>query len=703
MIPVFLSANPSLARWVEFGADGTVRIAFGKVEYGQGAMTALAQIGAEELDVDWTRARVEEPATGSTPDEFLTVGSMSVEMSGPGVRLACAEVRALFLDHAARTLGCSRDDLSIEDGAVLRGGRPTGLTYWTMAGDVDLDVAPTGEVEPKSPDGYRIVGRSKPRLDLGPKLFGAAFIHDVLPENVLHARVLRQPGAKAKLKSLNEAAIKKAAGGDVEIFREGEFVAVLSPSEAAAGAALDAAVLGAQWDDARIFDTALSDAASLRDLPAETFETGAPKPEPSNRRRVTAVYSKPYIAHGSLGPSCGVAEWRDGKLTVWTHAQGVYPIRATIAGGLGLALDEVDVHHMQGPGNYGHNGSDDAAFDAAFLALRHPGRPVRVQWRREDEFAYAPVGPAMRIALSAELDAAGRIADYTAELWSPPQTNRGRAIAETAIPPVERKVPADAVMPPWRQGARFSGAVLNATPSYDIEATRVTEHAISAPPVRTSSLRGLGGPPNEFAGECFVDELAHAAGEDPLRYRLAMLSDPRARAVLERAAELGGWDGRWEAGTGRGLGLAFCIHRNRGAYVAQVAEVEVDVDVRLTHVWCVADAGLIVNPDGARNQIEGGIVMAASWALKEQVRLGETGIESTTWDDYPILRFDEVPQITIELIDRPHEPAMGIGEISSGPAMAAIGNAVAHALGARIRDLPFTRERIAASLLSEND
>lgn len=698
MIPIFLNANPSLARWVSFEPEGKVLIAFGKVEYGQGTMTALAQIGAEELDVDWSRVRVEEPATGSTPDEFLTVGSMSVEMSGPGVRVACAEVRARFLDHAAKVLDCAREELSIADGAFLLDGAPTGLTYWTMAKDVDLDVAPTGEVTPKNPDDYHIVGQSKTRFDLEPKLFGAAFVHDLMPENCLHARVLRQPGAEAKLKSLNEAAIRKAAGADIEMFRDGEFVAFLSSSEAAVQAALEAAVLHAEWQDARTRDPALSEATSLRDLPAETFETGAPKPEPSNRRRVTAVYSKPYIAHGSLGPSCGVAVWRDGKLTVWTHAQGVYPIRATIAGGLGLELEQVEAHHMQGPGNYGHNGSDDAAFDAALLALRHPGRPVRVQWRREDEFAYAPVGPAMLISLTAELDAAGRIADYTAELWSGPQTNRGRAIAEAAIPPVERKV--TDVAPPWVRGARFSGAVLNATPSYDIETTRVTEHAISQPPVRTSSLRGLGGPPNEFASECFVDELAEAAGEDPLRYRLAMLSDPRARAVLERVGEMADWTRRWEAGTGKGLGIAFCIHRNRGAHVAIAAEVDVETEVRVRHIWCAADAGLIVNPDGARNQIEGGIIMAASWALKEQVRLGAAGIETTTWDDYPILRFDEVPGIDIDLIDRPHEPAMGIGEISSGPTMAAIGNAVAHALGARIRDLPFTRERIAQTLLS---
>jgi CO/xanthine dehydrogenase Mo-binding subunit len=324
-----------------------------------------------------------------------------------------------------------------------------------------------------------------------------------------------------------------------------------------------------------------------------------------------------------------------------------------------------------------------------------------VQWRREDEFAHAPVGTAMSIDLSAQLNASGRIADYTAEIWAGPHTNRGRAIAERALPERPRSTSAPAAVPgvSMRGGFRFSGAVLNATPPYTIETTRVKEHFIQRPPLRTSSLRGLGGPPNEFASECFIDELAEAAGADPLQYRLAMLADPRARHVLERAAALAGWSSRGPTGAGIGLGLAFCVHRNRGALVSVAARVEVEREVLVRNVWCVVDAGLIINPDGAKNQLEGGIVMATSWALKEEVKLGETGIASTTWDTYPILRFSEVPEIEIELVHAPDKPAMGLGEISSGPTMAAIGNAVAHALGARIRDLPLTRERVAAALL----
>jgi CO/xanthine dehydrogenase Mo-binding subunit len=694
MIPATLAGNNSLDRWVAFGPGETVRILFGKVEYGQGNMTALAQIGAEELDVDWSRVIVEEPATGAAPDEGLTVGSMSIEMSGASVRQACAEVRQVFLDTAAQKLGCAVSELTFFDGAVLRGGDVTGLSYWTL--DVDLKRPATGEVLPKKPADYRIVGQSLPRRDLAPKLFGAAFIHDLVPDGVVHARVLRQPGSSAKLVSLDESAIRKRAGAPIEIFREHEFVAFLSDSEAAAEAAVIEGDRIAHWSGAR--ESVDTEAQALLTLPQETFEVGAAKGEPSNRRRITATYAKPYIAHGSMGPSCGLALWMDGRLTVWTHAQGVYPLRAMIAAGLAIPAEQIDVHHLQGPGNYGHNGSDDAAFDAALLALRHPGRTIRVQWRREDEFAHAPVGTAQVMTLTAELDPSGRIADYTCEVWSGPHTNRGRAIAERALPKRDTPpAPPPAAMAA-RPGFRFSGALLNATPSYDIAAARVVEHAITRPPVRTSSLRGLGGPPNEYAGECFVDELAEASGADPLAYRLAMLSNPRSRHVLSRLAELSSWEKRGAVGTGRGLGLAFCIHRGRGAFVACAADVSVDKDVRVNKVWCVADAGLIVNPDGAKNQIEGGIVMAASWVLKEQAHKG--GVPAQTWDDYPILRFDEVPEVEIELVHAPEHPAMGIGEISSGPAMAAIGNAVAHALGTRIRDLPFTREKVAAALLT---
>ena len=693
MIPQTLQANPSLDRWVSFPAAGKVRVAFGKVEYGQGVMTALAQIAAEELDVRMDQLDVVRAATVAVPDEGATVGSMSIEMSGASIRMAASEVRALFAAEAARRLGCAASEIDVHDGAFLRGEAATGLDYWALAPAIDLKRAPTGDVASKSPDRYRLLGTSAARLDLPPKMFGAAFIQDMVPDGMLHARVLHQPGSNARFVSMNEAAIRKAAGDDIDILRDGDFIAFLSKSERAVSLAIVAAETHVQWRDARVVAPELSEPATLTSLPVAPWSDGTPPPEASNRRRHKASYGRPFIAHGSIGPSCGVAKFENGAITVWTHAQGVYPLRMLLARVTKLPLENIQVEHMQAAGCYGHNGSDDAACEAAAIALRRPGAPVRVQWRREDEFAYAPVGSGMQIEMTGELDASGRLVDFTTEIWSAQHIGRGSALVERALDP------AFAPPPPPTLSAGFSGGRLNAVPSYDIAVKRVTEN-VFIPPVRTSSLRGLGGPVNTFAGECFVDELAEVAGRDPLAWRLDMISDPRGRAVLERLGTLCNWDGRGAGGSGVGMGIAYDRHRDRGALVAVAVALTADEEVRLTRMWCVADCGLVINPDGAKNQIEGGMIMAASWALKEQVKLGGDGILSRVWDDYPILRFSEVPPVEVELIDRPHEAALGTGEISLGPTMAAIGNALAHALGTRIRTLPYTRERLAQALLA---
>jgi CO/xanthine dehydrogenase Mo-binding subunit len=697
MIPPMLAANPQLDRWVSFPAEGRARIAFGRMEYGQGIATSLAQMAADELDLAFAQLDVVHAATGEIPDEGLTVGSMSTEMSGWAIRAACAEVRALFLAAAAQRLGCAAEELDVRDGAFVKGGRPTGLDYWRLSGAVDLARPATGEAPLKTPDRFSRMGESQPRLDLPAKVFGQAFLHDIALPGMRHARVLRQPSPGARLAGVDEAAIRRAVP-DADILVEGDFVAVICATEPQAVRAHAAAERAARWDDAREIDPALAEPLAFKDLPHQTFEAGAERQEGSNRRRISASYAKPYISHGSLGPSAGIAQYDGEQLTLWTHNQGVYPMRALAARITGLSPEDIHVVHAQGPGCYGHNGADDPPIDAAIIAVRRPGAPIRVQWRREDEFGYAPVGTAMLMELTAELDPSGRLVDYTAEIWNTPHTGaRGTAVAESALPGYRPPPVAPQRLMP--DGTRFSGGLLNALPSYDIAQTRTVEHVIDPPPIRTSSLRSLGGAPNTFAGESFVDELAEAAGQDPLAYRLSMLADPRARAVLERLAQMCGWSKRWDAGTGRGLGIAYDRHRNRGAYVGCAAELTVDTDVRLTRLWCVCDGGLIVNPDGAKNQLEGGMIMAASWALKERVQLGGSGIASLTWGDYPILRFSEVPPIEIELLNTRDARPMGLGEVSQGPVMAAIGNAVAHALGARIRDLPMTRDRIAAALL----
>jgi CO/xanthine dehydrogenase Mo-binding subunit len=405
-----------------------------------------------------------------------------------------------------------------------------------------------------------------------------------------------------------------------------------------------------------------------------------------------------HIAHASVAPSCGLALCRDWGLTVWTHSQGVYPLRAALARTLGLDPSAITVKHVEGPGCYGHNGADDAAADAAVVAMRRPGRPVRVRWRRDEEFGFEPVSPAMVVRVAAALDAGGRPADWTTEVWSGRHSSRpggGGNLLAAEAPPDPPSVPA-AVESPDPPGA----GTRNGEPLYGFLAKRIVHHLVAETPVRTSSLRGLGGTLKVFAIESFVDELALRVGTDPVDYRPALLSGARARAVVARAAEMARWQTGLPAGSGCGRGIGFARYKNLAAYVAIVAEVETDRELRLAKVWCAADGGLVVNPDGARNQLEGRIVQAASWALKEGVRLDGGGIVARDWEGYPVLRFSEVPEITVELIEPTADrPPLGIGEAAGGPTVAAIGNALAHALGIRLRDLPLSRERVVAALI----
>jgi CO/xanthine dehydrogenase Mo-binding subunit len=434
-------------------------------------------------------------------------------------------------------------------------------------------------------------------------------------------------------------------------------------------------------------------------------------------RVVEARFSRPFLTYGSIGPACALAEFKDGALKVWSHSQGPGVLRDWLARTLGLDASpsplspasgggtgrgHVTVLHRHGAGAYGHNTADDAAFDAAFIAMRMPGRIVRVQWSREDEFLSAPISTAMAVELRAVLDADGRPADWTIELWSPPHAQRpgmnGNAnlIGAEALPnPPAMKELND--VPDERGG----GATRNAYAIYDLPRHRLIHHLLPQVPLRTSSLRGLGAWINVFAIESFIDELAEIASEDPVSYRLSLLSDPRARRVVETAAQMSGWFDHRNFPEGRARGFGFGRYKNIAAFAAVVAEVEVDEEVRLERVWCAADAGLVISPDGAKNQVEGGIIMGASFVMKERVRFADGKVATQNWDDYPILRFSEVPEIEIQLIEAPNEPALGLGEASVGPTGAAIGNAVARALGRRIRDLPLTRERIMATLMAE--
>jgi CO/xanthine dehydrogenase Mo-binding subunit len=424
------------------------------------------------------------------------------------------------------------------------------------------------------------------------------------------------------------------------------------------------------------------------------------KPVPNGAavaRTMKASYSRPYIAHASLAPSCALAQIEGDTLRVWTHSQGIYNLRRDLALAFSMPAEQVVVSHVQGAGCYGHNGADDVAFDAARLAFEVNGRPVRVQWSRADELAWSPMGAAMAIDLEADLDAKGDVVAWRHEGWSNGHTSRpGRAKTPALLGAwhLDKSFPREpSIDPPMAGGG---GAERNAAPLYDFP-RQVVNHRVLAMPLRVSALRSLGAHANVFAIESFVDEIAAAAGEDPVSWRLRHLADPRARAVIEKVAQASSWKD-WKPREGAGHGIGFARYKNAGAYCAVVAEIDVEEAIRVRRLVIAVDVGLVVNPDGVANQIEGGAVQSASWALMEAVRFDRDRVTCDSWETYPILRCAEAPKVEVHVISRPDCPACGAGEAAQGPATAAIANALAHALGVRVRDLPLTPERIRAAI-----
>jgi nicotinate dehydrogenase subunit B len=480
----------------------------------------------------------------------------------------------------------------------------------------------------------------------------------------------------------------------VKVVRDGDFLAVVAEGEWTAIQAMRELTARARWTETPSLPDERGLAAFVASMPSKPMVIhDRSAAAPAGARTIEAAYSRPYLAHGSIGPSCAVAQLADGKLTVWTHTQGVYPDRAAIAQMLGMPPAKVRCIHAEGAGCYGHNGADDAAADAALIATQVPGRPVRVQWMREQEHAWEPFGPAMVAKARAALDASGRIADWDYAVWSNTHSMRpggagavlaGQHGAKAFTPPPAKPIP----LPD-------GGGDRNAIPLYVLPSARVTHHFIERMPVRVSALRALGAHMNVFAIESFMDELALAAGRDPVEFRLAHLEDPRARDVVKLAAERFGWTPGAQARTGKGRGFGFARYKNHATYCAIACEVEVDLDTgrpSMGRVVAAVDSGQVVNPDGIRNQIEGAIVQSASWTLYERVAFDATRIRSIDWSTYPILRFDAAPRsVEVHVIDRPGMPFLGAGEAGQGPMAAALANGIAHASGRRIRDLPLAR------------
>jgi len=702
-LPGSLNGNRRLDAWLRIDPSGTVTIFTGKIELGQGIGTALSQIAADELDLDLKRVDVVHGDTARTPDEGQTAGSLSVEQSGTALRYACAEAREILLTAAAAKLGVPAADLTVRDGTI---GAPGGarVTYWDLAGDADLKREATAKATPKPPSEHAWVGKSIRRRDI-PKKFtgGAVYVQDVRLPGMVFGRVVRPPSPGAELSSVDEARARSLPGV-VAVVRDGSFLAVAATREEQAIRAREALKQSARWKETESLPP--SGDALYRDLmarpaPAQTVSEKAAPAAAAAVKTLDALYTRPYQCHGSIGPSCAVAQWQDGRLTVWTHSQGVFPLRGDLAKAFGVEANDIRCIHAEGAGCYGHNGADDVALDAALLARATGGRPVKLQWMRDDEFMWEPYGSAMVMKLSGGIDAQGNVVAWSHEVWSHPHSTRpgsssginllaARHLARPSAPVLPADVPQPA-----------GGSDRNAIPLYDFGNVKVVKHYVAEAPLRTSALRTLGGYANVFALESFVDELATAAGADPVEFRLRHLKDARARAVIEAAAQRAGWTPGAKGDGARGRGIAFARYKNLACYCAMVADAAVDRAwgrVRVTRVVAAVDAGQIVNPDGVVNQIEGGIIQSASWTLKESVRFDRTRVTTRSWADYPIVRFDEVPEVEVVLLNRPSERFLGVGEGAHGPAAAAIANALAHATGRRLRALPFTAERVKQAL-----
>lgn len=704
-LPFSLRNNKKLEGWIRLEPDETVTVFTGKAELGQGILTALAQIAAEELDVGFEKIRMIGADTSQGPDEQYTFGSQSVEQGGSAIRAACAEARGILVAVAARRFGVGAEDLQIRGGIIAA---PDGkrATFWEVAsadpGLLKGDIA--AATAPKKPGDYSIVGKSVHRIDLPAKLTGASsYVQDMRLPGMIFARVVRPPRYGAQLVSLNEVAVRSLPGV-VAVVRDGNFLAIAAKREEQAIAARNVLASAARWSDDAV---PLPDIADLRGellkLRAETTVAGASgqsEPVPEQAKRVSAEYARSYLSHGSIGPSCAVAWLKDGRMTVWSHTQGAFPLRGDLAKVLGMPNAQVDVVHTPGAGCYGHNGADDVALDAALVARAVSGASVKLQWMRDDEFAWAPFGPAMAMRVEAAVASDGKIVDWSYDVWSnshamrPGQAGGVNLLAAWDLSTPFTKSPAPRIPQPFGDGDR------NAVPSYALPRKEIRNHLLLDTPVRNGSFRTLGSHGNIFAIESFMDELADAAGSDPLAFRLAHLKDPRARAVLQAAVDKAGWT-PGKKGDGRnGRGIAFCRYKSIGMYAAAVVDVEVDRKtgiVKVPRIVMAADIGRVVNPDGARNQLEGGMVQAVSLTLMEQVTFDRRQITSRDWSGYPILRFPEVPSVEIVLMDR-SDPSLGAGEGSLPPTSAALANAFAHATGRRMRALPMTPERVKASL-----
>ncbi len=691
LAPPFAPPANQVDSWLVIGADGSVTVFAGKVELGTGVSTALRQIVAEELDAPFDRITWVQGDSDRTVDQGSTVGSQTIKRGGAQLRLAAANARAILLGQAALTFSQPEEALVIANGVIsVRNSPDQRVTFGQLLGGKRFDRVVDANVKPKRTSDYTIVGKPVPRVELPAKMTGRhTYLQDVRVDGIVHARVIRPTSIGAKLLTVDESAIKGIPSA--RVVRKNDFIAVVADREYDAVRA--ARALEVTWSESAKLPAMSALYDSLISTPATDRVTGAAVDVSNAAKTVRARYRWPFQMHASIGPSCGIADVKRDAATIWSSTQGPHTLKGAIADLLGIPAAGVHVIWTEGSGCYGHNGSDDAAADAALIS-QAIGKPVRVQWSRADEHGWEPKGVAMAMEVVGGVDANGRIAGWDYAVWTP--THSGRPSAQ----PGGSSSFVAAQLAGATPGTRGSlGGERNARHTYVVPNTRITAHLLQSSPLRVSSFRGLGSPQNSFANESFMDELALAASADPVEFRLRHLTDPRAIAVVRAAARLASWtprvSGSARSTTGsvaKGRGFGYTQYDGTEAYVAVVVDVDVDTssrNVRVTRVCVAHDCGLIVNPDGLRNQIEGNVVQAISRTLKEQVSFDRSRVTSLDWRSYPILTFAEMPEaIDMELIDHPELPSVGAGEAATSPIPGAIANAIFDATGKRLRDVP---------------
>lgn len=681
--PENLNRDNLISDWVQVLDDGRVKIFTGKMELGQGIRIAIAQVAAEELNMEVGLVEIHLAETGVTPNEGYTAGSNSVARSAMAVRKASAAAAAILLDRAAEKYSLPREQLYLKDGKVHSQSNNEVYSFTDILKGEQIEEVIPETVITKSKRAHSIVGKPVLRQDIGEMVRGnPVYVQDMRFHDMLYARVLRPLAYDAHLINFNKENAE-ALEDVVKVVRKNNFAGIIARDEYQAEKALELLARDCTWK----INKKLPAGKDLKEyLPTLTTEQEVVIEKGNvsfGKNSLKASYSKPYIKHGSLGPSCAVGYYNGDMLHIWTHSQGVYPLREALSNLCGLPASKIQVTGVPGSGCYGHNGADDVAAEVALLAMEHPGSHLRLQWTREEEHAWEPFGSAMIMELEGELDSSGMISKFCYELWSDTHSTRPGGKKENLLPTIyyegTEKV---------KLSGFLGGGYRNSEPYYRLPNLKVEANFFEGP-LRVSALRSLGAYANIFAIESFMDELADKAGKDPVEFRLAHLEDPRAKEVLEKVREMAS---NTSIKDYQGLGYAFSRYKNSASYFAVAAKVElVEGKINITHMWGAIDSGEVINPDGLKNQTEGGMIQSASWTMLEEVKFNEDHVSSVDWSSYPIFRFVDIPEVKVEVIDRAHEEPLGAGEAAQGPAAAAIVNAIYRATGKRVRDLPVNK------------